>query len=466
MPFDLVFLVLVVRWFLVTVLDDLPVHLLVDLAEIRRVAVRDQIGGSQGSRGLKSRRRKVARKVSNSSALANCGRRLTGPEAVVKGEWRGDVPVAGVSGVWHCGRMHLCADCAGKVREKRATKVTAAAKDWLTIGGHLAFVTMTVGRRKGEPMSVATAALTKVAQRFTRLLREAGWYEQAGVIGSVESWEWTVDQALDGSGHPHLMRLYMFQNGRSLGDWHYNIAPLWLKAAKDCGRHASWDFGIKVQHPELDDDGTIDVLSDYMVKGGSPWGVGRELTRSDRKSAKSSDGGYAPFEVLDVIYETGEGAHAWREYEKASAGKATARFSRGLQATISACVASGRRLDGTPLAPLVDDDDAATAADIAAQIAEEEESVTDDVLEGKVYLRLQPITHQWAFDQDLTHPMLCLVEEAMLLERNEGIVIDVPDAVAELFARHGASRDVMFGIIRPDDEDPATPLTPDPRPGS
>ncbi|MEZ5259496.1 MAG: hypothetical protein R2705_22235, partial [Ilumatobacteraceae bacterium] len=334
--------------------------------------------------------RRVSGSVSRTKSIRACGRQLTEADARYKVQMTEAGPRAGISGLWRCGKAHLCADCAGKVREKRAARVAAAALSWLALGGHLAFSTFTIARRPGEPLTVATKALTDVNARFVRLVRDSGWIDHAQVVGNVESWEWTIDTRLDGSGHPHMMRLYFFTNTRTLGDWHRWIAPLWSKAASDCGRHASYDFGVRIEHPEANEHGVIEVLSDYLTKGAETWGAGRELCRSDLKKPRDLERSLAPFEVLDVIAETGEGATAWREYEAASKGKATARFSRGPERTIEAAAATGNRLDGTPLQ--TDDDE-------GDQVAEEEASVTDATnLEGQTVLVLdgaaqaQPMT--------------------------------------------------------------------------
>ena len=420
---------------------DLP-----GMAEFRSLAERDQLEAHQADRARRFRRRRVASVVSMTPTLKGCGRKLIAADARYKGEWTHAGPRAGVSGVWRCGKLHLCADCAGKGREKRATRVTNSARPWLELGGHLAFGTFTIGRRRGEPLTDATEALARVNARFVRLMRDSGWYEQAGIIGNIESHEWTIDGSLDGSGHPHLMRLYFFTNRRTLGDWHWNLARLWVKAAKECGRHATFDHGIRIEHPSLSDGGSVEVLSDYMTKGAASWGAGRELTRSDIKLSRDPGQSLSPFELLDVLAGTGEGADAWREYERASKGKATARFSRGLESTVAAAVASDRMLDGTLIDVETDEHDVDSSG-VAAQVAEEEASVSEDELGGNTYFVLDAAAQQFAHDAGLTPALLDLVENEMVLERDHGEVNDLLGIVIEIFRRCGADELIVSGVM-------------------
>lgn len=413
------------------------------MAEIRRLAASDQWKASKSSRRLRERRRRTAALISDTKYLHQCGRTVAGlhGHAAMSGEVVDDVPRSGTTGVYRCKRLQLCAWCAGLGREKRAEKVADAAGRWCRAGGFLAFATFTIQRRRGEPVDESTAAFAKVMERFGRLFRESGFRDLAGVAGDVHSWEWTMDRSLDGSGHPHMMRLYLFRNVETVGEWGFRLNRLWQRAALELGRYADAEIGVRVDHPGADEDGVLRVLSDYFSKGAEGWGAGRELTRTDLKSARDAAGGLAPFELLDVVRDGGEGSHAWRCYEKASKGKAVARFSRGLLAAVAELEA-GVVVDGGEVL----DDEVDDAAD---QVAQEEEEMLDEKVGGEVRVGFDPIALRFIHDECLMALVHEVVEEAMLAERDIGAPIDASVWVRDLLRGFGASRDVLFGVLAP-----------------
>jgi hypothetical protein len=71
-------------------------------------------------------------------------------------------------------------------------------------------------------------------------------------------------------------------------------------------------------------------LTKVEGKGGRSWGIGQELARSDLKRGGES---LVPFDLLADFVATGdvEAANLWREYEAATFGKQSVRWSPGLK---------------------------------------------------------------------------------------------------------------------------------------
>jgi hypothetical protein len=425
-------------------LELFPEQLRMALEDIQERMRVDDTLVFQSRRARRFARRRVSAIVSASRSVVGCGQSLLEGQLVAWGVGvmtPAGQPRSGLTGVWRCGKLHLCPDCAAKGREKRARTVNDAARIVSRAGGHMAFVTHTIARAyPTEPVDLHTAALVEVNTRFARLLKDSGFYGDAQVIGNIMAWEWTMVLLGTLAGHPHLMRLWFYWNPAFQGEWHRVLAPLWVKAALECGRRASLDHGTWVEYPELQEDGTLDVLARYVTKGGSEWGAGQELTRSDRKSGRADGAGYAPFEILDEIEATGEGAEAWRAYERASKGKPIAKMSHGLAKTLKA-IEAGEIVSPCP-SPVEEESD----ADV---VLHEEASVLDEGFVGEVrYVGVAGSAIRWVGArpgfQDLFHR---IIEASMLIERDTGRLPDVAGAIRGAAEDWGAPPDVLYGIM-------------------
>lgn len=430
-------------------LAELPDDAAQLLAGRRYVAWRNQV---RASRERRLQLRHIAGRVSVDQRVARCGGSIVWDrtEAEIKVDHdRFGRPQVGVTNLVRCQRPHKCPDCAAKVRDVRGEMVASYARRWLQAGGSLAFCTFTLARKQGEPMTTATRALRKVLSRFTRLVNDAGWNQRAEVVGFIESLEWTISTEWDGSGHPHAMRLVFFRDQTTLGDWHYRLAPLWVKAASDCGRRASYDYGLNVKHPEMSEGGSIEVLSDYFTKGASAWGAEREMTRGDVKESRT-DESVAPFELLAQIETSGDLSwssplvRTWQEYERACERVPIARKSRGLAVVINEMSGQHRDVYGAELVTeTVEDTEDTEDTDLA------EEEVLPE-LEGATVAKLRRPAVAFIQRHRAWTELYRIVEDLAWWELETGTAPDYVAAVRALLDGLGAPSDLLADVTEPD----------------
>lgn len=408
------------------------------------------------SRQLRLDLRDVAAEASKDGRLRICGARVSWDKtwADVRVAHTAKGPRVSVDNITRCERPHRCPDCGMKIREERGEMIRRYASNWLKAGGLLAFCTFTIARKPGEPMTLATAAVRRVMTRFGRLVRDANWNDVNEVVGYIESMEWTIDAAFDGSGHPHMMRLIFFRNPVYAGEWHARLAGLWVQAARDCGRMATQSAGLNVKYPGLTAGGSIEVLSDYMVKGGAAWGVHREMTAADVKESRSEET-VAPFRLLALIKESGDFSRknpmvrAWQEYEAACERAPIARKSRGLALIISEMVGRGLDVHGLALAPEDVEVEVSPAGAIEEALAEESEAM-HQASEGEIVAKMSSPVVQFVHRRRLWAQVYEVVHDLAEWQQMTG---NVPDYVAGLRALiEGASAPpgLSDGIVGPE----------------
>jgi hypothetical protein len=408
------------------------------------------------SRQLRLDLRDVAAEVSKDDRLRICGARIswdkTWADIRVEHTCRG--PKVSIDNITRCERPHRCPDCGMKIREERGEMIRRYAEHWLHAGGHLAFCTFTIARVPNEPMRAATAAIRRVMTRFARLVRDAGWNEENGVVGYIESMEWTIDASFNGSGHPHMMRLMFFKEPDYLGEWQSRLAPLWVKAAKDCGRRASYDVGLNVRHPVQTEGGSIEVLSDYMVKGGSAWGVHREMTAADMKEARGETT-VAPFRLLELIRESGDYStanpmvRAWREYEASCERAPIARKSKGLVGIISTMVGNGLDVYGMTL-PVVEEVEEIDAEALAEGDVAEETEAMHRPSSGEIVAKMNNATVQFVHRHRLWGQVYGVVSDLADWSARTGLPPDYVCALQVLMIEMDAPNDAIIGVVPPE----------------
>ena len=428
----------------VTVLDDLE-RLVIAESHVRRVDERDR----------KLARKRVAGRVSRSRAVRDC----LGSAKVVEGQQElvlGHVTklddghsIAGFSQVMRCGLSNLCPWCASKVREERAQRINAALVPWLQAGGRVAFIVYTIASKPGEPIWATKKAMSRVTAEYRKLVRRDGFAQRAGVVGNVAGWEFTV--RLDSSGHPHRNEILLFTEPKAADEIMARLPDLWVEAARICGRRATYEHGMRAEFPTLDADGrSIRVVSEYVSKGPEGWGAGQELTRSDRKVSRS-DETVAPFELLDLIIETGDVSddnppvQAWRAYERAAKGTAVARFSRGLEALLARVAETGQLCPGSEPIGEIDDE----PADEAATVAEEEALVEEAPLHAPPVVAFGRRAWRFVHRHGLQALILRVLEDLNDTPPNDDGPVDFVASIRYLLEIEGADPDQIADVVPP-----------------
>jgi len=284
-----------------------------------------QAGPGQGLAARESRHRlkAVQREVTGSVSSQCCGFPMgTGPVEVAVGRsW-----VAHVANVSHCGSAWSCPTCAPVVRIRRSLEIAQGVARWQEMGGSVLFVTLTMPHAFGDPLEPRLAVLGRAlrscftGQRY-RELRDA-----LGIEGSIRAPEVT-----DGENgwHPHLHLLLFVAGGlgadlvESFRSWLYGR---WSAVVGSHGFGQINSHGLDVRAT----GGGSDRLAEYMqaVEGG--WSMGAELTQATAKRSRTA------VDSLRLFAQSGDlSARArWIEWEGATFGKSSCRWSKGLRARL------------------------------------------------------------------------------------------------------------------------------------
>jgi len=279
--------------------------------------------------------------------------------------------VAHYSGVQLCGAVWACPVCGPRIRQQRADELTQALGQWAAQHGtaSVALLTLTVPHRQHHRLAdvMATiragfAALT--AGRFAQQLRA-----DYGLAHHIKGWDATVNVGDDGHGwHPHLHVLLFLDaplpapqldalRGTIYAKWRSTVtrrgwdAPtdahgVHLEVARSRGKLA--DYVAKVALGD-DDTTTTDATSSTSTTDATDTTaavapLAFEMARPDLKRAGRGGRSYGqlladackPLADADgVLDEAVDRDRAlWREWERATAGVPSLRWSKGLRAAV------------------------------------------------------------------------------------------------------------------------------------
>jgi hypothetical protein len=302
-----------------------------DPAGTARLGIYGDWGTNPGQRADRRTRRwlqkglQAARTESVSSRL--CGY----PLGLVRVEIS-ELFIAHVTGIGHCGSPWCCPICAPVIRERAAQlynemAIEADARGWtllFAVGTHRHHL----GKALADSFTMTSRACGDTLEgRFWRDFKSEHHY--AGMVRTIE-----VDYGWVNGWHDHWQALLFFRGELSDDD----------VAALDAWWFRGWDrlctskgfgplvpgVGLKVERLRAEDR-----IGDYLAKpAGSwgeveapaSWGIGRELTRGDRK--RHSD----LFPAFDLLRP--ETMDKWGEYEDTTRGRNFRRTSPGLQAEL------------------------------------------------------------------------------------------------------------------------------------
>lgn len=264
---------------------------------------------------------------SNSHRVCKCGRVQTGAVQVLKGVEHG---TAHYGGLMACGSVWACPVCAAKVGERRREEI-AAAFDYAynRLRGHkVIMVTFTfphMSWQQLEPM------LRQQADALRRLRSGKVWQRikaQAGYGGLIRSLEITHGRH---GWHPHTHEAWIVDADCDAESLRETITARWAASCRRSGLLGPDSEADFMRH-------AVDVLdhaseSSYLAKQdeASHWGADRELSGGSTKRSA----GRHPFSLLDdASAGDQEAARLFRDYVRATHGKAQVFWSRGLKAAV------------------------------------------------------------------------------------------------------------------------------------
>ncbi len=236
----------------------------------------------------------------------------------------GRLLTAHVSNVFRCGSSWSCPVCAPVVRQRRAMEIDAALRRHLSGGGGALFVTLTLRHHRGDTLA---SRLDVIAQSLRLVLKGAPWERRKvalGYVGAMKSLEITYGDA--NGWHPHSHSLLLTERPATeieradMCEWMFGR---WSSIAEHRGLGTiTREHGVDVR-PVTSSGG----LSEYLTTiEGNGWSPGLELARTDRKRS-------SPLDLLRHVLATGDARFAslWLEYERATFGKKSVIWSRGLR---------------------------------------------------------------------------------------------------------------------------------------
>lgn len=240
----------------------------------------------------------------------------------------------GYAGLATCGSVWACPRCSARIMAVRRLElgvlIAAAAAQGMTV----AFGTVTLRHRQGQPLAQLWQALTDGQRGVTNATKVKRIRQQLGRIGYVRATEVTYG----GNGwHPHIHTIQLFEGEVSqeqLDELRDAEFAVWKRQALNRGLGAPMKKRYELRRVQ---DADV-AFSDYFAKGvydpsvaRSAKSVGFEMTGSQTKNGRR--GSRTPWQVLEDFGKTGDLADwdVFEEYEKASKGKRALVWSNGLK---------------------------------------------------------------------------------------------------------------------------------------
>jgi hypothetical protein len=267
--------------------------------------------------------------LSNLDRCRKCGR-ITVTESGLVGV-RANGASVGYSGLATCGSVWACPVCNSKIQAVRRLEVGTAAATVLGNGGAVLFGTFTLRHTAAVRLDPLWRSLRYAWEGVLRDGTVRRTLAALGHIGYVLTCEIT-----DGENgwHPHLHALLCFDR-RLLA---VEIERLSAALIKAWCRAASRDGLDALEHVQdvrpVTGSNLAEKLSDYLTKSTfDASGVAWEMTSTQTKGVGAVGKTRPVWELLHEVIRTGDAdaLDRWHEYERASKGKRSLTWSKGLR---------------------------------------------------------------------------------------------------------------------------------------
>lgn len=256
---------------------------------------------------------------------------------------------ASLVGLNRCGSLHTCPICAAKVGELRRKQLSAAMVKQVGNNGTAYLLTFTFPHEADEPLESLLKKFTKARAKFQNQRIWKNFKKGRGVVGTVNSLEFTVSQ--ENGWHPHIHMLIFcdrqaFGENKPVNDQgdleSYLIEDLrksWVNILFKSGLGDNSKLTDMMKHALNVRGG--EKAAEYIAKFGrdEKWGSSSELAKSHAKVGAAGEKWgvqhFTPFQLL-VWAENGDtwAVHRFREYAKAVEGKRALTWSPGLKAAL------------------------------------------------------------------------------------------------------------------------------------
>jgi hypothetical protein len=269
--------------------------------------------------------------LSTLKRVRDCGRSPVMPGGSVA--LRLTAGAAGFAGLASCGSVWADPVCNAKIMARRALEIGAAVATWQATGGSVAFVTLTMRHRRGQPLAALWGALSYAWGRVTS---GSSWKRDAAAHG-VEGWLRVVEVTHGPNGwHVHVHALLFLAPAEPLGGYnldglHRSMFGRWSSALRARGLARPLMVG---QDARLLDSAADADLARYFTKsvhGGHR--IALELTASQTKHARAIHGTRPAWALLDDVVDLGDAdaLDLWHEWERGSKGRRQITWAQGLR---------------------------------------------------------------------------------------------------------------------------------------
>lgn len=174
---------------------------------VSRMNLPNSTSGTSGTPKNKYDQIDRAALVTGNSRLIGCGRNLAPSASPVK-IMQIDSSGPFYGGLYRCGQVWLCPDCAERIMRVRSAEIAKAEDEWKAQGGKVWMLTLTVPHYAGESLSVVLGRLSKAKQKLGNL---NSWKKlNREFVGSIRALE--IDYGNNG-WHPHFHILLFLKEG-------------------------------------------------------------------------------------------------------------------------------------------------------------------------------------------------------------------------------------------------------------
>lgn len=318
--------------------------------------------------------RAVAATVGGVPWLRDCGQRSVsaGGAVAVKG---GNGKAAGFSGVYTCGSVWACPQCAAKIGARRADELGHCI-DWAVSQGHtVAMLTLTSSHQHGDPLALGWERNTKAWEYLTRnwhsesptayakrlAKNERDWADyRAGLRRKPRELAPRTIGPKERGGVLHWARALEATHGANSWHVHLHVVVILNRDTVPAGNAAAehvarledelftlWEKGVAKAGGTVERDpaARLEIMrgdvkhnvSKYLTKGGDALAAGArklagEATLGAFKEGRTT-GNVTPFELLARIQENGDADDValWQEWVRVSRGRKQLTWSQGFR---------------------------------------------------------------------------------------------------------------------------------------
>lgn len=232
-------------------------------------------------------------------------------------------------GLQTCALSWLCAICAPKIGERRASEIESAMTICKAQGGQVLMPTFTAPHQRKDSLVETLAGIKKALRSMGQSRRYRQLQDRLAVAGRITSTEITHGEA--NGWHPHFHELWFFERaGVNLVALESELYAMWRKACLKAGLgEPSRKHGVVVQ------DGSR--AAQYVSKmGDKEWGLADEIAKASSKGGRG--GSRSAWQLLDCMADPeatpahqNRAAALFREYAEATKGRQQLAWSPGLK---------------------------------------------------------------------------------------------------------------------------------------